>query len=890
MEYDAGGRLIKAYKKVQRGTSDNQAEVLLAQNEYDELGALKRKELGIGNLGGQALETLQYEYNIRGWLTAINKNYAKGYTNANYFGQLLSYDKAFDAAGGAAQYNGNIGGTRWRARGDGEQRNYGFEYDAANRLLKADFTQYTGGSWNTSAGVDYSMGGSDAGKMAYDDNGNILSMWQKGLIVNSSQWIDKLAYGYQANSNKLLGVTDSANDQASTLGDFKYNPTTKTAIDYAYDDNGNMNADKNKAISGIAYNLLNLPQLITVTNKGAIAYVYDAAGNKLQKRTAEGTRTTVADYISGIEYKNDTLQQLGHEEGRVRYAKKYYLNGDSAWVFAYDWMVKDHLGNIRTVLTNDLDTTKYVCTFEPPKKLIEREQFVRRDEAIVQLEQDSPLLNDGSGTGTDPEDSPNQFATRLNGLYYSRTIGPGKMLRVMAGDKVEIATRAYYKPPTAATLNQVAPQDVLASLLPLFVGGGSTTINHGAETFVVGNGNTLNQTALLNFITNTQNGTPGDEVKSYLNYIVFDYQFKSEKSGVVKVAENLAVSQSLYSLVPILKNGYIYVWLSNATTVDVDFDNLTVNHYTGNLLSESAYYPYGLAMFGISATAALKQTSNLKYNGKELQAKEFSDNIGLEWLDYGARMYDQQIGRWHVVDPMAEKMRRWSPYNYVFDNPIRFIDPDGMAPYTDYFNLKGDLVKHVDDGKTDKLIVLIKSSKEDDVDKAVNNGHVIKQITKDQVKQIDAIYDFAKTDKTNTEQGFMFGKNGNSSKTVTGIKPGEIGNSEWKDAKQDLASKDDRPISDAHLHPFEYDEDGNMKNYGLPIPSDTDKEPANNRGYSQPSMILGFNEEITPPPPLGGEAKKNYVQVIGFYNTAGAITKIDYADFKKVINKINKAK
>ncbi|WP_461630285.1 DUF6443 domain-containing protein [Labilibaculum euxinus] len=318
MTYDHAGRLTKVEQQYSGAVS--KAKTTISEMIYDELGQLKTKKLtGAGR-------NLDYQYNIRGWLTSMNghKKSAVAGKGSDEFGFALNYNAGATSFGGQNQYNGNIGSMEWWSNGisglTNHQQAYGYTYDALNRITNADFRENLSGWKNTAS--TYDVNG-----ITYDLNGNILSLNRDGAGTQ----IDQLAYGY--NGNQLTYVNDGKDD-AKGFKEF-----SNTTSEYAYDANGNMISDDNKKISLVAYNLLNLPESITrkdALNKVRnVAYAYSASGAKLENRLPDNK---LLQYCANFVYENGSLKYILNSEGKLE------VNGTGG---TYKYFVKDHLGNTR---------------------------------------------------------------------------------------------------------------------------------------------------------------------------------------------------------------------------------------------------------------------------------------------------------------------------------------------------------------------------------------------------------------------------------------------------------------------------------------------------------------------------------------------------------------
>lgn len=285
-------------------------------NTYNDIGLLAAKSFHNGK------QKLGYQYTPRGWL--FNLQNKEG-------GKTYKFDVRYNA-------NGNINNLVWQTDGFGGSFNT-MSYDGSNRLtgaLGAPYSEYD---------------------ISYDKNGNILAL-KRG--ENGS--IDNLQYqnlndandpgNYQG--NQLMRITDTGGPEGFNNGN------SGTGNDYAYDQNGNLLKDENKGITDIAYNIIDLPLSVTMSNPaGTLRYVYDGAGNKLVSTSP--SNTTV--YAGPFEYTSGgQLLRLSLEEGQL------VPSGDD---FVVNYYLRDHLGNVRMVIDQNgevLQETEYYAFGMPVRR------------------------------------------------------------------------------------------------------------------------------------------------------------------------------------------------------------------------------------------------------------------------------------------------------------------------------------------------------------------------------------------------------------------------------------------------------------------------------------------------------------------------------------------
>ncbi|MES2112839.1 MAG: DUF6443 domain-containing protein [Bacteroidota bacterium] len=296
--YDHAGRKLKTWEQIQNGVSTPTTKTLLSKIDYNEIGQVMTKNLHATTDSTTFLQPVAYTYNERGWLRT---------SNADLFQMELQYN-----TGSHKEYNGNIAYQLWGTRVAPGTNNFAYSYDKLNRLISG-----------ASSG-NYKERG-----ITYDPMGNIktLNRYQAGTII------DSLLYTYTGNQPGT--IADRSTD-ASTNGMVALTTT------YVHDGNGNVssntNATNTRLNKSYTYNLLNLPQVITIPT-GTVTYTYDATGRKLRK-VVTGTGAGTTEYIDGIQYLNSTtaIDFIATEEGRAD------VNGTS---YDYQYYLADNLGNTR---------------------------------------------------------------------------------------------------------------------------------------------------------------------------------------------------------------------------------------------------------------------------------------------------------------------------------------------------------------------------------------------------------------------------------------------------------------------------------------------------------------------------------------------------------------
>jgi hypothetical protein len=285
--YDHTGRPLKHFHKI-----NNQTQVLLSEQRYNALGQHIEKNLHQVENSNQFMQSVDLEYNIRGWQTGTTGQSTEPEAlYKDFYNYRLAYNETLPGFNNQKQYNGNISAyleTRPFEEENSQvvQNGYVYTYTANDFIAKAQYVRPS----NTLLNNAYNE------VLNYDANGNINRLKRNGLEYGTPKEIDNLFYDY--NGNQLSGVKDDADAEQG----FK---KLGSSSGYTYDANGNMISDGNKDITNIEYNSLNLPSTVTFADGRTVEFIYTSSGEKLKQivKTPDKSIKVQYDYLGGILYK-----------------------------------------------------------------------------------------------------------------------------------------------------------------------------------------------------------------------------------------------------------------------------------------------------------------------------------------------------------------------------------------------------------------------------------------------------------------------------------------------------------------------------------------------------------------------------------------------------------
>jgi RHS repeat-associated protein len=251
------------------------------------------------------------------------------------------------------------------------------------------------------------------------------------------------------------------------------------------------------------------------------------------------------------------------------------------------------------------------------------------------------------------------------------------MIKVMAGDKIDIFGKSYFL--NTATVNNTNSTvlDLATLMANMLLSPANAAASKGITSTQL---TTINTGQVPSSFFRGANGETTTIPKAYINYIFFDEQFKYAGGGASRVGSTGVVKDHWYvdgaqlSNISAPRNGYIFVYVSNESNLDVFFDNLQVIHKPGPILEETHYYPFGLTMSGISSKAAGK----MQNKEKTFQGQRFDDDLGLNWVQFKWRNHDPQIGRFIEIDPLSNKYVYNSTYAFSENKVTGHVELEGL--------------------------------------------------------------------------------------------------------------------------------------------------------------------------------------------------------------------